>query len=196
MADLKGFTGTAEKMEPDLLMDWVNEYMGAMARLVEEHGGTVDDYAGDGIKANFGAPVPRSSEEEISRDACNAIECAIAMSEAMQELNRRWEKERRPTARMRIGIQTGTAVVGSLGSDERLKFTSVGDTVNTASRLESFEKEAFASQETIDPCRILIGEDTFRLVTGRFAIEALGEHSLPGKAEKISIYRVCTEAGR
>ena len=134
--------------------------------------------------------------EAIGRDARNAIECAIAMSEAMQQLNRRWEEKERPTARLRVGIQTGPAVVGSLGSDERLKFSSVGDTVNTAARLEGFDKEGFAGEGPDSICRILIGKGTFQRVKEFFAIEPLGEHLVPGRAERIPIYRVHADESR
>jgi adenylate cyclase len=188
--DLKGYTAVSEQMDPAALMEWVNAYMSAMAQLVERHGGTVDDYAGDGIKANFGAPLPRRSEEEIAADARNALECALAMGEQMEQLNRCWREQELPTARMRVGIHSGPAVVGSLGSERRLKFTSVGDTVNTAARLESFDKDGFERDAAERIYRILIDDSTLRLVAGLFEVEAVGRHELPGREGKVSIYRV------
>ena len=188
--DLKGYTGVSEKMEPRALMDWLNTYMGAMTRLVINHGGVVDDYAGDAIKANFGIPVPRRTEEDQRRDAENAVACAIAMGEALTLLNERWLKEQLPTMGMRVGIYTGPVVAGSLGSEQRLKFTTVGDTVNVASRLESVGKDHKELEEAQNTCRILIGEPTFRYLDERFRTEQVGEVMLKGKDEKIMIYRV------
>jgi len=118
------------------------------------------------------------------------------VGEQMEQLNRRWREQDLPTAKMRVGIHTGPAVVGSLGSARRLKFTSVGDTVNTASRLESFDKEGFERDPSARSCRILIDESTLRLVEGLFEVEPVGHHELPGREGKVSIYRVLGRTGR
>jgi adenylate cyclase len=188
MSDLTGFTETSEKIDPDALMAWVNDYMNTMADVIERHDGVVDDYAGDGIKANFGFPVPRRSGPEIDSDAGNAVRCALAMDAAMARLNEDWRRKHLPTGRLRIGICTGPAVVGALGGDESLKFTSVGDVVNTAARLESFDAEGFSFDAGTS--RILIGEETWRRAGSDFESIDLGMHALKGKAEKIRIFRV------
>lgn len=188
MSDLTGYTETSEKIDPDGLMAWLNDYMNTMADVIERHDGVVDDYAGDGIKANFGFPVPRRTEPEIDADAANAVHCALAMNAAMVRLNEDWKEQHLPTGRLRIGIYTGPAVVGALGGDESLKFTSVGDTVNTASRLENFDSESFSFDTSTS--RILIGEETWRRIGGAFETVDLGVHPLKGKAEKIRILRV------
>jgi adenylate cyclase len=180
-------------MDPAQLMDWVNTYMDAMTQLVEQYGGVVDDYAGDGIKANFGVPVARTDEHEIAADAANAVRCALAMSRELERLDVSWQAQHMPTARMRIGITTGEVVVGSLGSANRLKYTSVGDTVNTAARLESFDKEAFEREVDSSTCRILISGETWRRVQGRFRVEELGAHALRGRGQSTEIYRVLDE---
>jgi adenylate cyclase len=107
MSDLEGYTAASEKMAPQALMLWVNEYMNTMAELVEAHGGVVDDYAGDGIKANFGFPVPSESEAEVDAEAASAVRCALAMGERMQALNEIWAKQGLPTGRCRVGVSTG-----------------------------------------------------------------------------------------
>jgi len=188
MSDLTGYTETSEKIDPDGLMAWLNDYMNTMADVIERHDGVVDDYAGDGIKANFGFPVPRRTEPGIDADAANAVRCALAMNAAMVRLNEDWKQQHLPTGRLRIGIYTGPAVVGALGGDESLKFTSVGDTVNTAARLESFDSESFSFDTSTT--RILIGEETSRRIGGTFETVDLGMHALKGKAEKIRILRV------
>ncbi len=192
LSDLKGYTAASEKMQPDALMAWIDSYMNAMTRVIEEHGGHVDDFIGDGIKANFGVPIPSETEAEISRDACQAVRCAIAMGETLAELNDEWHAQGWPTGRQRIGLYTGTAVVGSIGNEERLKYTSVGDTINTAARLESIGGVLdFDKEESLQ--RIFIGEPTRCAVADRFLLEPQGAHAVKGKAEKLEIYRVLSE---
>jgi adenylate cyclase len=195
MTDLEGFTTASEQMgDPGLVMRWLNEYMDHMVPIVEAHGGLVDGYWGDAIKADFGAPVPRETEAEIDRDAVNAVRCGLAMGEAMRALIPEWKARGLPPVRMRIGIFTGPAVAGSQGSESRQKYTSIGDTVNTAARLESFDKESFAADPDPTACRILIGEPTRLRVGQVFRVESLGVHAVKGKGEKIAIYRVLGEA--
>jgi adenylate cyclase len=188
-SDLKGYTTASEQLDPEILMDWINEYMAAMARLVEEHGGVVDDYAGDGVKANFGVPVPRTGEEELDTDAVHAVECALAMSEAVETLNARWRARDLPAVRMRVGITSGPAVVGSLGSAERMAYKSLGDTINTAARLESFDKESFQANPA-STSRILISGETLARLGGRFPTREIGQHRLRGKHREITVYQV------
>jgi adenylate cyclase len=188
MSDLIGYTEITEKIDPDALMSWVNDFMNSMADVIECHDGVVDDYAGDGIKANFGFPVPRQNSAEIDADASNAVRCALAMDAAMERLNQDWRKQNLPTGRLRIGLCTGPAVVGPLGGDTSLKYTSVGNVVNTAARLESLDSEGLGFDT--GTARILIGEDTWRRVGAEFETVDLGVHALKGKTEKIRIFRV------
>jgi adenylate cyclase len=162
-----------------------------MAKLVMEHGGVIDDYFGDSIKANFGVPLPRTGEDAISRDAVAAVNCALAMESELKSLNALWRQQNLPGVQMRIGMYTGPIVAGSLGSAQRLKYTTVGDTVNIASRLESFDKDLAATGFFLDsPCRILIGETTLRYVSDQFETRSVGETPLRGKDKEITIYRV------
>jgi adenylate cyclase len=195
-SDLKGFTPLSEKMDPQALMDWLNMYMETMAQLVMDHGGVVDDYFGDAIKADFGVPLPRKTETEIGQGAVNAVNCALAMAREMDRLNKLWQEQQFPIMGMRIGIFTGPVVAGSLGSSQRLKYTTVGDTVNIAARLESFDKEVFNPHFVNSSCRILIGETTLRYLGDQFQTERLGEATLAGKDEKISVYRVVGRLGQ
>ncbi len=200
--DLGGFSAAAEKLGPGLLMSWVNEYLDRMATVIRAHGGIVDDYAGDGIMANFGLPVPRAEEHEITADARAAVRCALAMCEAMAGLNRDWAARSLPEGRMRVGLCTGPAVVGMIGASDRLKYTSVGDTVNTSARLESYDREGFAAAaEAGGPLvRILAAESTVARLEvdrqgairrdGELRIEALGELALRGKSEPIRVFRI------
>lgn len=190
MSDLQGYTTASEAMSPEDLMGWINEYMNIMADLVGDHGGVVDDYAGDGIKANFGFPVPSITEEAITEDARNAVRCALAMGVAMDRLNESWRVRNMPTGRVRVGIYTGQVVVGILGGGRSMKYTTVGDTVNTAARLESFDKDAFSAEAEKSDWRVLIGDGTMERLGGGFRTEDLGSHSLKGKHEATRIFRV------
>jgi adenylate cyclase len=185
-SDLKGFTTLSEKMDPKELIDWLNTYMESMAQLVMAHSGIVDDYAGDGLKADFGIPIPRTRDAEVKQDAIRAVQCALAMEKELVRLNALWQRDNLLPVGMRVGIFTGPAVVGLLGGSERMKYTTIGDTINTASRLESYDKDL--ARDTV--CRILIGESTWRYVADLFVTEKVGEASLKGKSVKVAVYRV------
>lgn len=189
-SDFKGYTAASEKMTPEALMDWVNAYLDVMAGLVIKHGGVIDDYAGDAIKANFGVPLPRNSAEEIAQDAVNAVTCALAMEQQMHRLNMQHLQEGLATIGMRIGIHTGLVVAGSVGTSERLKYTTVGDAVNTAARLESLDRDIVQEPTGRRLCRILIEESTKRYLGDRFVLDRIGEVSVKGKEQALTVYRV------
>ena len=188
--DLQGFSTISEKQDPGALMKWLNAYMDMVTTTVMEHGGVVDDYFGDGVKINFGVPIPRVTQEDIGRDAVNAVACALAMEANMVVLNAAMTAQGYQPLRMRVGIYTGPVVAGSLGSAERMKYTTLGDTVNTAARLESFSKEVSVPQLESRPCRILIGESTRQYLGDRFRLEPVGEMELKGKHTKVQAYCV------
>jgi adenylate cyclase len=120
----------------------------------------------------------------------NAVNCALAMADKMVILNEKMGRDGQQALRMRIGLYTGPVVAGSLGSAERMKYTTIGDTVNTAARLESFDKDLVIPRLKDSTCRILIGEPTLRYVEGPFEVDKVGELSLKGKAQKIGAYCV------
>jgi adenylate cyclase len=165
-SDIKGFTAVSEKLEAAALMDWLNSYMEAMAGLVMQHGGVVDKFIGDAVMAVFGVPVARGSEPEIAGDARSAARCALAMRRELGRFNAEWATRGVPAIGIRVGILTGELISGSLGSAERMEYTVIGDTVNTASRLESFKlapgeaPPAALAEETEGVCRVLVGEST------------------------------------
>jgi adenylate cyclase len=196
--DLVAFSTTSEKMEPDLLMDWLNEYMEAMATVIMAHQGVVEKYIGDAIMAVFGVPLARTSSEEIQQDARNAVRCALAMRVKIGELNAQWKERGLPISGMRVGIHTGPLVAGSLGSTERQEYTVIGDSVNTASRLESFSLAA-ASPDSPDiggRCRILISEATRLLLGNEFQTREVGNMILKGKSEPVTIYAVIIQPNK
>src|SRR6058998_3282003 len=156
-----------------------------MAEVVMKHGGIVDDYFGDAIKANFGVPLARTSEAERRLDAVNAVNCALAMEREMWRINEVCQQRQLPTARMRIGIFTGPAVAGSLGSAQRLKYTTIGDSINIAARLESFGKDTWEPNP---------GESPLRYLDQQFKTQWIGELSLKGKQDKVTVYRLIGRA--
>ncbi|MBI5639498.1 MAG: adenylate/guanylate cyclase domain-containing protein [Nitrospirae bacterium] len=194
-ADMKGFTSISERLDPQTLMDWLNEYMEAVAQTIILHGGIINKYIGDAVMAVFGIPVARETEQEIAADARNAVNCAIEMGRELELLNKSWAKRRLPIVRIRVGICTGTLVAGSLGSSQRMEYTVIGDTVNIASRLESYGKDEQHPDLGAMSCRILISETTMRYLGDRFLTKKVGEVSLKGREEKTNIYLVTGRAG-
>jgi len=193
--DVKGFTTVAESADPLGVTHWLNELMGALADEAMRHGGFVDDYFGDGMKADFGVPLARESEGEQDADAAAAVRCAMAFEARLAKLNASWRERGLPTGALRVGIDTGPVVAGSIGSSDRLKYTVVGDTVNTAARIEGVDdsRHDFARR----PCRILVSERTHARLRGAFLTRELGEFSLKGKANRVRIHEVlgAQEAG-
>lgn len=192
--DLEGFTVVAGKLPPHTLIEWLNGYMETITELVIAHGGIVDDYAGDGLKADFGVPLARTSEAEIRQDAVHAVRCALAIEREIRCLNQRYVEQQLPTARMRIGICTGPVVAGSLGSAQRSKFTTLGDPVNIAARLESAAKELVIPGCTTSPCCILVSEATTQYLDKIFRTRRVGMIHLKGIEQKITVYRVIPDA--
>jgi adenylate cyclase len=187
--DFRNFSTVSENLQPTEVMEWINDYMQALARHIEAHGGFINKYMGDAIMAVFGFPGALTADANIQHDAANAVRCALHMGSELCRLNDNWKKLGRSPVQMRVGIFSGPAVAGCIGSSDRLEFTVMGDTVNTAARLESFDKDYAAS----DACRILIGHSTFELVDGKFATEFVQTIELKGKSRKTSIYRVLAE---
>ena len=189
-SDIYGFTARSEKLDPVALQDWLNEYMGAMVDAVIRHHGVVDKFIGDAVMAVFGVPFARTSEEEVRRDSVNAVDTALTMIERLEELNRGWDQRGLPKAAIRVGIFTGPVVAGSIGSPDRLEYTVIGDTVNTASRLESVRDAAIDNGADTGQSRILIGEPTLRCLAEQFATEEVGLIQLKGKDEHVKVYRI------
>ena len=133
--DIADFTSISEDMDPTTLMQEVSEYLAEASRTLIEHGATIDKYIGDAIMAMWNAPVDQENHVEL---ACRAV---LKTAAAIDSLNERRTAEGRPPFRTRFGLHVGEVVVGNVGSDERMNYTALGETVNLASRLEGLNKQ-------------------------------------------------------
>ena len=128
--DIKRFTGISERLDPELLPDWLNQFFDVVCEIVVKHGGTIDKYIGDSVMAFWGAP------NENESHAYHALQAAREIIPAVEQLSKRLVAEEKPPIAVGIGLSTGSANVGHLGSKERMTYTVVGDAVNTADRLQ------------------------------------------------------------
>jgi len=172
-ADIRGFTTMSENLPPSKVVDILNNYLDSMEEQIFEHGGTLDKYTGDGMMVLFGAPLWQPDH------ARRAVKAALAMQQAAAKVSRRrgdveWE------VAYGIGITTGPAVVGHIGSKRRLDYTAIGDTVNLAARLEGIAP----------PGAIFINQTTYEAVKEIAITEELEPRKVKGKAEAIPVYSV------
>ena len=130
-ADIRGFTALSEHANPEKIVGLLNRYFSAMSEIIFAHGGTLDKYIGDGLMALFGAPTTTPV------DAVNAVKAAVAMQKRMLDLNIELSADGFAPVKVGIGLHTGEATVGYIGSEQRSEYTAIGDTVNLAARLES-----------------------------------------------------------
>ena len=187
--DIVGFTTISEDMKPIVVMSWLNHYMEEMTRIIMNHGGVVNKYIGDAIMVIFGVPVKHDTAKAIAQDADKAIQCALEFNSRLRELNQEWRKQNLPTIMMRTGIYTGELVAGSFGGMLRMEYTVIGDTVNKASPLESFDKEV-EKQTLENQCRILNGESSSESVKQNYQTKLVGEIQLKRKNKRLNIYKI------
>ena len=185
--DLKNFSTISEQMTPEVLFDWLNEYLSAMTETVQAHNGIINKFTGDGVMAAFGVPMVNDRPEQIAEDARNAVACGLAMGDRLRELNPKWKERGLPVVQMRVGIFTGPIVAGSLGGKQRLEYGIIGDSVNIASRLESCQKD-----RQVSICRVLVAQETLDRLPQReeFLTEPWGPLALKGKHQTVDVYRV------
>ncbi len=175
-SDVRGFTAMSEKTSPEDVVSQLNEYFSRMVRVLFEHRGTLDKFVGDMVMGLFGAPLDDADHAE------HAVQAALAMSRALDELNQHWAAAGRPQLDIGIGISTGDMVAGNIGSDMIMSYTVIGDAVNLGARLESLTKEYGA--------RVIISEPTRAALTGRYQIRPLGEVTVKGKSRPVAIFEV------
>jgi adenylate cyclase len=173
-SDIRGFTQLSESMKPDEMASLLTEYFTEMVECVFRHSGTLDKFMGDAVMAQWGAPIGTPD------DADHAMSAALDMMAAMETLNRRWQAEGRPRLELGIGLNYGEAFAGNIGSERRLEFTVIGDTVNTANRLCS----------AADSGEILITEQMRRALKSPPPLAECPPVELKGKSQPLPVYRV------
>ena len=175
-SDIRGFTSFSESRTPEEVVSMLNEYFAIMVRIIQQNHGIVDKFIGDAIMAVWGAP------KTSSRDAQNAVRACIEMRKALAELNMKRKARGQPPIMIGMGLHTGPAISGTIGSDDRMEYTVIGDTVNMTSRIESSTK-AFGTD-------LLVSEATAKAVEKEFALEKAGSAEVKGKSEPLNLYKV------
>lgn len=172
--DIRGFTPLSEVLTPEEVVEVLNEYFDLITKCIFENGGTLDKFIGDAAMAIFNAPIEvEDYTYKAVKTACDIVRGAKALEDKLFE---RFGKE----VRFGIGVNKGEAVVGNIGSNSRMDYTAIGNTVNTAARLESNAK----------PGQVLISEEVYNEVKDRIEAKSIGEIPLKGKAEKIEVFSV------
>ena len=180
-SDLVGFTSLAETMPPEALVALLGEYLDGMTPLIIDEGGTVDKYIGDAIMAFWGAPQPSDDH------ALAACRTALAGQRRLDALNAGWAARGLPSLQCRIGLHTGEAIVGNVGSESRMAYTAIGDTVNLASRLEGLNRMYGSS--------ILMSEATFLRVRDHVIARPLDRVAVKGRGNGTLVYELMALAG-
>jgi adenylate cyclase len=172
-SDLEGFTSLSQAVDPEMIASLLNRYLDLLSNVVLEHGGTIDKFVGDAVVAFWGAPIARDD------DGARCIAAALAMHAAGERFRQEAPAGVPPIGRTRVGVHWGEAIVGNFGGEGRIQYTALGDTMNTAARLEDANKKIGTSILVSGPARTRCGFGKFR---------ALGNVVLRGRASAIDIY--------
>ena len=184
-SDIRGFTTLSEQSAPEETVKLLNEYFAHMVDIVFKHGGTLDKYIGDAIMAVFGVPTPRED------DAARAVQCAAEMRRALWAFNEKRAAEGLPAIDTGIGIYSGLAVSGNVGTVDRMDYTVIGDAVNVAARLEELTKK--------ESHKILFDAATYAKAKDLVPCEAVGDLAIRGRSNAVQVYGISDEwlrAGR
>ncbi|MEK0431791.1 MAG: hypothetical protein RL139_1595 [Gemmatimonadota bacterium] len=173
-SDIRGFTSLSETMNPDAMARLLTEYFTEMVECVFRHGGTLDKFIGDAVMAQWGAPIGEPD------DCDRAMQAALDMMRELDALNARWRAESRPTLEIGIGLNVGDVFAGNIGSDRRLEYTVIGDSVNVSSRLCG----------AAGPGEILLSEAFRDALTSPPALDPLPPMELKGKSQPLPVFRV------
>lgn len=175
-ADIRGFTSMSEKMTAEEVSVILNEYFTEIEPIITKYNGVINKFIGDAVMAIFGEPIQDKDH------AINAVKCANEMLEKVAKLRKKWLNEGKPKIEIGVGINTGEVFVGNIGSETRLEYTVIGDVVNLASRIESYNKVYKTS--------FLISSTTYQKVRNIADVIRISEVSIRGKAKKLDIYEV------
>jgi len=175
-SDIRGFTTLSEKTTPQELVRILNTYFSAMTGEILKNNGVLDKYIGDAIMAFWGAPIANPNQAD------DALRASLGMVKRLAELNKEFREKGDPEINIGIGLYTGRAVVGNIGSELRFDYTVIGDTVNASARLEGLTKEFQVP--------IILGESTKNKLTESYELKSLGSVSVKGRKEQISIFTV------
>ena len=173
-SDIRGFTALSETMNPDDMAHLLTEYFTEMVECVFANGGTLDKFIGDAVMALWGAPIGTAD------DPNHAMEAAINMIKELDQLNARWRSAKKPELQIGIGLNVGDAFAGNIGSERRMEYTVIGDTVNTASRLCS----------AAGPREILISDEFRKALAKPPKLVEMPPMELKGKSQPVPVYRV------
>jgi adenylate cyclase len=174
-ADISGFTTVSETKAPEEVAEFLSNFFSAAVDAIFAYGGTLDKFIGDAVMAFFGAPIPQDDHAD------RAIMAGLMMMSRVATWNAEREQQGLPPVRIRVGINSGPAVVGNVGTEKRVDYTVLGSAVNIASRLES---------GVAKPGQLVISQNTLDRVVGSFEIEPLGEFALKGLQQKMPVYAV------
>jgi adenylate cyclase len=178
-ADISGFTTVSETQRPEEVAEFLSHFFSCAVESIFAYGGTLDKFIGDAVMAFFGAPIPQ--EDHADR----AILAGLMMQRLVGDWNAEREKQDLPPVRIRVGINSGPAVVGNVGTEKRVDYTVLGSAVNIASRLES---------GVAKPGQVVISQNTIDRTLGSFETESLGEFALKGMKEKMPVFNVLSSA--
>lgn len=180
IADLRGFSAISERVQPEIAVQVINEYLEVMIDIVNQYKGILNEVLGDGLFIFFGAPIQRHDDTQ------RAIACAIAMQLAMKDINAELAKSDLPNLAMGIGIHTGEVLAGNIGSERRAKYTIVGSEVNLASRIESYSVGG----------QILASQATVKEVSAIVRVDQQLQVQLKGFPEPLKLYEIGGIGGR
>ncbi len=179
-SDITNFTTLSESIEPEILVDFMNDYFDSMSEIIFRYNGTLDKFEGDAVMAFWGAPI------EDPNHALNAINTALEMRKETYKISERWKEKLRFNIKTRIGINTGEVIVGNMGSKRKFDFTVMGDSVNISARLEAINK--FYGTD------IIISERTLKNIDEKFLTRELDYLLVKGKSKPIKIFQLISSA--
>lgn len=175
-SDIRGFTSLSEKMSAEEVSMILNEYFAEMEPIITKYNGVINKFIGDAVMAIFGEPI-----QDINH-AQNAVKCAYEMLKKVEYLREKWLFEGKPKIEIGVGINTGEVFIGNIGTETRMEYTVIGDTVNLASRIESYNK--------VYKTNLLVSSSTYASIADIADVIKISEVQIRGKAKKMNIYEV------